>query len=539
MVSSWEIAGQARYDETRVVRADARPWQEQLLEPLRVHYELYSSDGTFPFAGLYPTLGSGTSSNDLRAVMDSVITWYMYGEKSGDPVARLRARRAFDEAWGAAPWQRGQDVDDWARGMVMSRVAMAAYVLRAEPEVQSRLSEIKAVIDAQATTYKTTNRMPQSGYVGDTKAEENAWHAAFLAAAVNLFPDATGSDRDWLEARSRCFAYHALTYPGDPAACGIQTQTVHSDGTLENGNQRSPTYMAATLQLLAEGAFTYLAAGNSIPVEFTHNVQPLFSKYLTFIDTDTYHFKDTSLQWSGVAATAYLSPGLFRYAEILGLPGIPSWSDFLAKRSLFFHDIASEWISKRPEEIDISSWFRYDQAGYPSTDSYKFLLDSAIAGEYSGLAVYSLSWAPHCPTGGQVISLRSRNNGLLVAAHNWAVQPNDWVLRAEGVTIGAEDKYEVIGNADGTLSLRSLHNGLLVAAYDRAGQPNAWFLRAEGSSIGSEDKFWCDSLADGSVTLRSARNGLLVSAGAWNDWRLRAEGSFVGTEDIFEFYVHP
>jgi hypothetical protein len=220
--------------------------------------------------------------------MDSAIAWYLHGVKTNANEAKVRARRAFDEAWNNAPWKRGQDVDNWARGAVMFRVVFAAYLLRNEPEVTSRIAEIKTVIKNQAVTY--LNRWPESGYSGDTKAEENAWHASFLAAAVNLFPDATGSDRQWIEERARCFAYHSLTL--NESYCGRTTQTVHSDWTLENHGMKNPIYMAGTIQLLAEGALTYQLSGQSIPWEFTHNVQPLYNKYIEFVDTNTYHYKN-------------------------------------------------------------------------------------------------------------------------------------------------------------------------------------------------------------------------------------------------------
>jgi hypothetical protein len=389
------LLGQAIYDDLRVVEASTASWQDQLYMPLNVHYDKYSSlvppGGVTVFSPLYPQLGGGASSNDLRSVMDSAIAWYLYGVKSGDTTAKALAKRVFLEGWSNAPWKRpGQDVDDWARGVCMRTVAHAAYILWNELDQTTR-DQVVLDLYNQAQTYAVSNRQPASGFENDTKAEENAWHAAFLASVVNLFPNPTGFDKEWIEAKARCFAYHSITVSTDGMYCGLVTQTVHDDYQLDNHGQESPTYSAATLQMLGEAAFDYRQAGRPIPPEFSHNVQPLFNKYMTYVDPNTYHFNAPS-DWDGAVSSAFLAPDVFRFAELLGVSTGVSWQDYLSKRSIFYYDMSSSWLKKTPAYTRIQEWNQSDK----TADSYKFLLDSAIAGEHYAMALYSLSVPSIC-----------------------------------------------------------------------------------------------------------------------------------------------
>ena len=62
------------------------------------------------------------------------------------------------------------------------------------------------------------------------------------------------------------------------------------DFTLSNhGFFPNPTYAAATISLLLQGALTYRLSGREIPPEFGHNVSGLYETYKGLIDED--------LQW--------------------------------------------------------------------------------------------------------------------------------------------------------------------------------------------------------------------------------------------------
>jgi hypothetical protein len=125
-----------------------------------------------------------------------------------------------------------------------------------------------------------------SSSTGDSKAEENAWEAALLAAGANFLPDHPHA-ADW-DRRARQLAYDAITTSGDPPdSAGIKTTTVPADFALANhGKFPNPYYMAATLTLLCQGALSYRLTGHEVPAEFAHHVPELYARYLDFIDAD-------------------------------------------------------------------------------------------------------------------------------------------------------------------------------------------------------------------------------------------------------------
>ena len=120
----------------------------------------------------------------------------------------------------------------------------------------------------------------------DTRAEENAWEAGLLAAAASFVSDHPHAGA-W-DQKARQLAYDAITRPSDPPdPFGVKTTTVSEDFTLANHRYSpNPYYTAATLFLLAQGALSYQLAGLPIPEEFGHNVQGLFAKYRTYVDSE-------------------------------------------------------------------------------------------------------------------------------------------------------------------------------------------------------------------------------------------------------------
>lgn len=130
------------------------------------------------------------------------------------------------------------------------------------------------------------HRPYDSSLTGDSKAEENAWEAALLAAAANFMPSHP-SVSAWNE-KARQLAYDAITRPSDPPdAAGVKVTTVTEDFELANhGFFPNPTYAAATLLLLSQGALAYRLSGNPIPEEFGHNLLPLYRAYRAYSDTD-------------------------------------------------------------------------------------------------------------------------------------------------------------------------------------------------------------------------------------------------------------
>ena len=115
----------------------------------------------------------------------------------------------------------------------------------------------------------TTN--PSSNdHLIDTRAEENAWNAQFLATAYSMLPTHPNA-QSWNEA-AKCFAYH--TFSKGESACGITSRTISDDYTLGNHNLwPSPLYTLSGITGLQQGQFSYFLAGLPIPQEFFHNIE--------------------------------------------------------------------------------------------------------------------------------------------------------------------------------------------------------------------------------------------------------------------------
>jgi len=121
---------------------------------------------------------------------------------------------------------------------------------------------------------------------GDSKAEEDAWVAALLAAAASDLPDAPNAG-EW-ERKARQLAYDAITVDTDPPdLAGVKTTTVREDFSLPNhGFVPNEYYTASTLHLLRTGALFYALAGRPAPREFSHHTADLFAAYRSHVGPD-------------------------------------------------------------------------------------------------------------------------------------------------------------------------------------------------------------------------------------------------------------
>ena len=231
-------------------------------------------------------------------------------------------------------------------------------------------------------------RMPDSGYQGDTKGEENAWHAKFLASTVNFFPEVP--NKEILGELAKCYAYHSITTSKDPEYCGIKTQTVYDDFHVDNHQMLNPKYQASILHQLGGGAMSYKKTGTSIPSEFTHNIKPLYDKLLSsFVDLNSYQFVNSPKgDWTGANNTFY-SSGVSSnlYVSQLGIDPKFPLEDYLAKRHIFFYQIASDYL-KDPVRV-ISS---FNQNNEKTDPGYHWFLNSVIAGDVyaTDILLYSI-----------------------------------------------------------------------------------------------------------------------------------------------------
>lgn len=178
---------------------------------------------------------------------------------------------------------------------ITSRAVAAAAASDADEVARAAVLRSNVLaIDAAEADARLSSAYPflplDSSQDGDTKAEEDAWESALLAAAASSLPDADHAG-DW-DAKARELAYDAITVSSDPPdAFGIKTTTVEDDFTLSNhGFTPNEYYTAATINLVRTGALFYFLRGLSVPPEFDHHVSDLFAAYRAHVDS--------SLHWT-------------------------------------------------------------------------------------------------------------------------------------------------------------------------------------------------------------------------------------------------
>jgi hypothetical protein len=188
----------------------------------------------------------------------------------------------WGQRWVSAPVVSYLSITLWR---VIQEDLPAPRRARAQALWAAALALTKAEAEARLEG-EVPHRPLDSWKTGDTKAEENAWEAALLAAAANFSPASPHASR-WDQAARR-FAWHAVTRPSDPAdAFGVKTTTVSEDFSLANHNVfPNPAYTAATLHLLLQGALTYRLAGHEPPPEFHHNLDGLYAAYRSYVRDD-------------------------------------------------------------------------------------------------------------------------------------------------------------------------------------------------------------------------------------------------------------
>lgn len=130
---------------------------------------------------------------------------------------------------------------------------------------------------------------------------------------------------------------------------------------------------------------------------------------------------------------------------------------------------------------------------------------------------------------GETITFKAKRNNKLVA--NTTTTSNK--LRAEGSSIGIEDKYGIIDRGSSVVVLRAKRDNKYVATEVSSNSK----LFAIGSSIGIEDEYEWKSNSDGTFSLKSRKNNKWVAATSNNNWELRAEGNSIGDEDKYTFQI--
>jgi autotransporter-associated beta strand protein len=144
---------------------------------------------------------------------------------------------------------------------------------------------------------------PASGYIGDTKAEENGWQGNILALAA-AWMSTSNNAPTWLDAAKSYLVntYTVASTNGDPLASWVTTQTLFPSYAIENHNFYHPTYeMVAGMSsgdslVMARLANTNVATQLEVYAE--HNVLTVWKTNLAYLLLDSGEFGYPSgLDW--------------------------------------------------------------------------------------------------------------------------------------------------------------------------------------------------------------------------------------------------
>lgn len=130
--------------------------------------------------------------------------------------------------------------------------------------------------------YELERNIP-TGYIGDTKAEENGWETDVLAVTLGLFPHDALASR-WFQ-RLREFAVNSYSHPSDTSPL-YRGQNLYPDYTLQNHNFFHTSYQNVVIQELGEAALALkLFQGNERwkTDDLFHNCDQVTSRVLDWL----------------------------------------------------------------------------------------------------------------------------------------------------------------------------------------------------------------------------------------------------------------
>lgn len=433
-VATWGFTGDSYYDELTVNPMDQKSQQEQISSLLGTYYANWNNVSIASIINRTGTL-TKADSNSLRMAFEAVISMSTYGKLAGNNEAKQKGATIFSRIINNPEWRlNNHPLNVFPQGATQAEMVYAAYATW-DNLSQADKTKFLQILHDQAVNFKDditaapyNISLPLTNSISNptkdnpspainTKAEENGAAADFLAAAVNLFPDAfSATERTQIDAQARCIAYYTIARPsdshpiyglGEGKNCGGNIYTITDDYQLGNHGMLTGIYTLSPLYQLGRSAQTYKLAGKTIPDEFKHNVKELYENFLkSRIDTNTYHFVNSGRDWCcGATDSLYDGTLTIKYLESLGANLGFSADDYFNKRSLFFRDITSEWLKNtKPSSIaDMYNWFirekgqngasknygvtdfkRYGITPQPGreqedADSYNYFMDANIA----------------------------------------------------------------------------------------------------------------------------------------------------------------
>jgi hypothetical protein len=295
--------------------------------------------------------------------------------------------------------------------MLTGTMGMACLLVEADLPAPTIQACQRAIADE--ATYRA-GIAPGSGYVGDTRAEDNAWDSNGLAVAAAWLASNTNAPL-WLTAAKKYLAnsYTVANTNGDPLASWITTVTLYPSFALENHGFYHPTYQMVAGMSLGDSLLMARLANPSVAAELQpfaeHNVLQVWTNlqhlvldsgefaypsgldwelhdyeqnsYVTWLVT---HFNDPLARWEDSQLAQ-----LARYRQIVNGDGSfvgPSSGGFF-REAVEAYRTAVAWLH----------WAHADYTNGPSATpgpTFEYLPDVKIIAQRGPFGFASLSYGP-------------------------------------------------------------------------------------------------------------------------------------------------
>ncbi len=248
----------------------------------------------------------------------------------------------------------------WESSLWAMSVAYSAF-FQWDTLSEAQKGYIKALLVAECN-YELQRTIP-TGYIGDSKAEENGWETNVLAAALGLFPDHELAPK-WFE-RMRAFAINCYSHPSDKTDNTVidpeynnvtvadlyKGQNLYDDYTLQNHNLFHTSYQNVVMQELGESALALKMFQTALHGKETWKTNALMH--------NNREVMDNVLNWLALADGELAMPNgndwsLFLYDQITSYS---TMACFLGDpNALMLENLAYKYIQARQKTTTDGSW---------------------------------------------------------------------------------------------------------------------------------------------------------------------------------------
>jgi hypothetical protein len=177
--------------------------------------------------------------------------------------------------WG---WSSSSSTD-WQTPLWTGSMGLACLLVQNQLPA-STVQAVQQVVASEAT--HRAGIVPASGYVSDTKAEENGWDSNVLALGAAWLSSNTNAAL-WLTAAKKYLAntYTVANTNGDPLSSWISTVTLYPDFALENHGFYHPTYQMVAGMSMGDSLLMAQLANPTVATQLQpfaeHNVLNVWS----------------------------------------------------------------------------------------------------------------------------------------------------------------------------------------------------------------------------------------------------------------------